>query len=244
MVIRSTSVLAALALSATAAPPFHGTIFLDPDIITAKDATTYLSVEPAGRGERSMFDRRHDGLVKVNAWLFRARFADSRDIEVQVNPEFDEKNAAAHAAKFAGVIGRLPKCLRVDVDCVWIHDGAQLFGGGNRSLLIHTGQAAEYESDGILEETLVHEASHTSLDDRHAADKDWLAAQKSDPGFISTYARDNPTQEDVAETFLLWLAVRHRADRIDPSLASTVHKVVPNRLRYFDERKFDVFPVK
>ena len=69
----------------------------------------------------------------------------------------------------------------------------QPFGGGNNNLLIHTGQGAQYEASGILEETFVHEAAHTSLDAVHASSAGWIAAQQADPNFISTYARDNAT---------------------------------------------------
>lgn len=234
----------ALTLATHAEPPYTGTIFIDPDIITASDPTAYLSVVPKGKGQRSMFDRRTNSFNMVNAHLFTASFSDSRAIEVQVNPEFSSAKARKLATKHAKVIGRLPKCLRLDVDTVWIHAGLQPFGGGNRNLLIHTGQSAQYEKDGILEETLVHEASHTSLDSYHAAAKGWLAAQKSDPEFISTYARDNPTREDVAETFLLWLAVRYRSERISTKDATIIRKSVPARLKYFDAAKLVVDPVK
>lgn len=244
MVSRIILACVGLTLSAMAEPPYAGTIFIDPDIITAADPTTFMSVVPKGRGQRSMFDRRTDSFNKVNARLFTARFSDSREIEIQVNPEFSSKKARSLANKYAKVIGRLPKCLRLDVDTVWIHAGLQPFGGGNRNLLIHTGQSARYEKDGILEETLVHEASHTSLDSYHASAKGWLAAQKADPEFISTYARDNPTREDVAETFLLWLAVRHRLERISPADAATIRKSIPARLRYFDAAKLVITPVK
>jgi hypothetical protein len=110
------------------------------------------------------------------------------------------------------VIGRLPRVLRDDLKTLTIHRGKKPFGGGNRDVLIHTGQAASYTADAkpfgggsFLEEALVHEASHTSLDGDHAKAPGWLAAQDSDPTFISNYARDNPTREDVAESFLPWL---------------------------------------
>jgi len=145
--------------------------------------------------------------------------------------------------RFGEVIGRLPTALRVDVQTVWIHRGPQPFGGGNNNLLIHTGQANQYENSGILEETFVHEASHTSLDADHAASPGWLAAQAADPDFISTYARDNPTREDVAESFLPWLAARHRADRISQSLHDTFVQTIPNRFAYFDAQGFDLYPI-
>lgn len=102
-----------------ATPPFGGTIFLDPDVITESDPTAYQKLTDAGRGQRSMYDRRADW-VDLNAFLFNASFSDGPEIEIQVNPEFgDVDTARAEALKYAPVIGRLPKCLRKDVETVW-----------------------------------------------------------------------------------------------------------------------------
>ena len=232
-------------LTARAEPPFSGTIFIDPDIITSSDPSTFLKVKYTGQKRRTMFDRRRNAFVRLRPLLFKATFRNSRSVEVQVNPEFGkERQARKLAIKYAREIGRLPRVLRTDVKTVWIHKGVQPFGGGNNNLLIHTGQSAAYERDGILEETLVHEACHTSLDARHAASAGWLAAQTSDPDFISTYARDNPTREDIAESFLPWLALRYRSGRIDPALATTIGTTMPARIAYFDARGFAVDPVK
>jgi hypothetical protein len=181
-------------------PPFVGTSFISPDIITASDPTALESVVANGQGSRTMFDRRVDAYVVVNARLFNATFEDGLTAEVQVNPEFDAEQAFDHAFKYAVEIGRLPYVLRIDVHAVWIHDGVNPFGGADNALLIHVGQGVLYENDGVLNEILMHEASHTSLDDEHAAAPGWIAAQDSDPAFISEYARDNPDREDVAET--------------------------------------------
>ncbi len=226
-----------------AQPPFSGTIFIDPDIIRATDPTTFVQLKDAGRGMRQMYDRR-SGWVNLNAFLFKADYDDNLSIEVQVNPEFGSvEQARAAALRFAPVIGQLPHSLRTDVQTVWIHQGVFPFGGGNNNLLIHVGQADDYVSSGILEETLVHEASHTSLDARHAASPGWLAAQAADPEFISTYARDNSTREDIAESFLPYLAVRYRQDRISTSLADKITQAVPNRIAYFDAQTLDLYPL-
>lgn len=190
-----------------------------------------------------MFDRRKNAFVRLEPRLFKVTFRDSRSIEMQVNSEFGKKRQGSKLATNAREIGRLPRVLRTDVKTVWIHKGVQPFGGGNNNLLIHTGQSAAYERDGILEETLVHEACHTSLDARHAASAGWLAAQTSDPDFISTYTRDNPTREDIAESFLPWLALRYRSGRIDPALAATIGTRIPARINYFDARGFVIAPV-
>jgi hypothetical protein len=226
-------------------PPFSGTIFLDPDIITASDISTFAALSYGGQGARLMFDRRVNDWIVVDAYLFDATFDDGLIAEVQVNPEFGGVAAAqVEAEKYAAVIGRLPRVLRTQVEAVWIHQGTRPFGGGNRSLLIHTGQAAVYAADGILEETLVHEASHTSLDAAHATAAGWTAAQNGDGTFISTYARDNALREDVAETFLPWLAVRYRLNRISPALADTILLTIPNRIAYLDAQPFEMNPIE
>jgi hypothetical protein len=227
------------------APPFHGTIFIDPDIITPDDPTTFLKLTDAGHGKRKMFDRRVDGWIEVDAYLFIAHFDKDRTIEVQVNPEFGSTEAAMkEAEKFAPVIGRLPAILLTQVETVWIHQGEKPFGGGNKNLLIHVGQADKYLADGILEETLVHEAAHTSLDGKHAAADGWLKAQREDGEFISKYARDNPKREDIAESYLPYLAIRHRRDRIKAELAEKITRAMPHRIEYFDAQSFDVRPIE
>ncbi|MGW8323491.1 MAG: hypothetical protein ACWGSD_18250, partial [Thermodesulfobacteriota bacterium] len=148
------------------------------------------------------------------------------------------------AEKYAEVIGRLPTVLRSQVETVSIHLGTEPFGGGNNNILIHTGQADAYVTSGILEETFVHEATHTSLDPSHRSSPGWLAAQAADPTFISTYARDFPNREDLAETFLLYLAVRYRSDRITTQLANQILQTIPNRIAYLDAQSFDVHPIQ
>ena len=227
------------------APPFGGTIFLDSDIIIESDPTTFEGLIYAGQDSRTMFDRRVNDWITVSPFLFNATFDDGLTTEIQVNPEFKTSEAAEEEAlKFATVIGRLPTALRQDVETVWIHKGTQPFGGGNNNLLIHIGQATLYENDGILEETFVHEASHTSFDTDHASSPGWISAQEADNHFISTYARDNPTREDISESYLLYMAVRYRSDRISESLERTILETMPNRMAYFDLQNFNMYPVE
>ena len=160
-----------------------------------------------------MFDRRPADWVTLNAYLFNARFDDGLNSEFQVNPEFGSVLAAQVVAdRYARMIGQLPTVLRTGVETVWLHKGEQLWGGGNDNILIHVDQYAhDPDFRDLEEEALIHEGGHTSLDSDHREAPDWLAAQTADGGFISTYARDNPTREDVAESVLPWLAVRYRS---------------------------------
>ena len=76
------SIATSLMALSGAEPPFHGTIFLDPDIITPKDPTTFEQLNDAGRGMRRMFDRRVNGWVQINAFLFEAKYHDGLSIEI------------------------------------------------------------------------------------------------------------------------------------------------------------------
>ncbi len=57
--------------------PFSGTIFIDPDIITPDDPTTFVSLSYQGRAERTMYDRRVADWITISPYLFPAIFDDS-----------------------------------------------------------------------------------------------------------------------------------------------------------------------
>lgn len=227
----------------SAEPPFHGTIFVNKSIVVDDDPTVFDKATSIGVGQRRMFDRRTNRFAEVEARLYQAEFKNGMKIEVQVNIEFDEEQAQQALDRYLPVVGQLPAVLRKDVKTMWIHKGKEPFGGGNDNLLIHTGMGEVYLRDGILAETLCHEAAHTSLDATHASNDRWLAAQRLDGEFISQYARDNPGREDIAESFLLYVALRYRRDRIPNDLAETIETTMPNRIQYFDSLELDMRPI-
>ncbi|MCX8278548.1 MAG: hypothetical protein OTJ43_09825 [Dehalococcoidia bacterium] len=215
-------------------PPYYGTLFVSSEILIASDPSTFEGLTAKPGALRKMYDRRH-GFVELTPHLFEATFSDGFTVEVQINPEFtDPDEVLAMAKKYSEIIGKIPTYLRTMVETVWIHDGDELFGGGGKNLLIHTIAAEGYEKRGILEEVFLHEASHTSLDDLFKADPDWLKAQSFDGQFISTYAAENPGNEDVAESLPMYFAIRHRPDRISETLQQNILKIMPNRIFFFD----------
>ena len=115
---------------------------------------------------------------------------------------------------------------------------------GAGSVLIHTGEADQLEAQGFLEEVFIHEATHTTLDARHASSSGWIQAQGNDMNFISTYARDHPMREDLAESFPMWMALRYREGRISSRLAATIRTRMPHRIAYLDDQNFDMAPVR
>jgi hypothetical protein len=231
-------------------PDFKNVIGGDYPPPTRFKALTYAQQET-----RKMFDRRIPDFINVNAYLFNAEYSDDLNlngsnievrskIEVQVNPEFEFIKAKEYAEQYAKVIGRLPKALRRYVQTVWIHKGDKPFGGGNNNLLIHVEQGDNYIRDGILEEILIHEACHTSLDYyAYSNKKDWESAQIKDKDkYISTYAHDNPAREDIAESFLAYFAVTYRKDLISDNTYKKITSTIPNRIKFFDSLNLDMSP--
>jgi hypothetical protein len=224
-------------------PPFDGTCYVSKDIITDSDPSAFDRLEPKRQKFHKMFDRRVDGWIYDKAFLFTAFYSDGLQIEMQVNSEFESTRAAQEVAQaYAIEFGRLPKCLREDVQTAWIHKGNEPFGGGNNNLLVHVGETDDIKRRGVLEEILFHEAVHTSLDASYASHRKWIAAQKSDAHFISKYAQDNPEREDLAETFLLWFAARHRPERLSTEQLQKIETSIPARLRFLDSLNLDLSP--
>ena len=92
--VTSGSAIGTALVSVNPDPPFKGTIFVDPDIITFSDPTTFQSLSFAGQGSRTMFDRRVNDWITVNAYLFNATFDDGLTTQIQVNPEFGSSETA------------------------------------------------------------------------------------------------------------------------------------------------------
>ena len=71
-----------------------------------------------------------------------------------------------------------------------------------------------------------------------------MEAQNLDCEFISTYARNNQIREDIAESYLPYLAIRYRSDRISNDLKKKIEDAIPNRIKYFDDQEFNMYPIK
>jgi hypothetical protein len=230
---------------AQAEPPYWGTVFDFPDTITEQTPSQLSTLTYAGQDTRTMFDRRTASFEEYRAFLFEAEYEDDLRIEIQVNPEFGSVDAAEEVAQFyAEEIGRLPRSLRKDVETSWIHQGSHSWGGGNNNILIHTGDIGQdYVVRGVHEEALAHEGVHTSLDAAYAASPRWMAAQQADPTFISSYARDFPQREDLAESVVPWLALRCASDRTNPADLAIIRATMPNRIAYLDAVSLDLEPL-
>ncbi len=228
--------------TSTPTPPYSGTVYIDPDWIIESDPTTYSNSTYDGIQNVLMYDRRIPAWERVDAHIWILSYSDGISINAQVNAEFDKESSKTIAEKWGGAVGRLPKTLRRDVDELWIHDGDELMGGGNRSILIHVGHGDENYSRGWAEEELLHEAVHTSLDSYYKDSADWLAAQESDDNYISDYAREYPTREDLAESFGPYMAIRILTNRVKASDKEKILSAMPVRIAFLDSLSLDWSP--
>ena len=93
---------------ALADPPFQGSVFVTPDIITSTDPSRLTGVTYTGRGMRWIYDIRVGRSMEVNVYLFEARYSDGT-LEFQVNPEFGSVDAArVEVDAYASPMGRMP----------------------------------------------------------------------------------------------------------------------------------------
>ena len=74
-------------------------------------------------------------------------------------------------------------------------------------------------------------------------ESEWKVAQIADKKFISKYAKEEPWAEDIAETILWWITVRCQPDRISKKNYKKILEAIPNRLKYFDEKNYDTYPL-
>ena len=175
----------------------------------------------------------------VDAWLFDARCdGGANNFEIRVHEDFTETDAASAAQKYGKDVGRLPKVLRTGIGTA---TGVRILSihKGNQSWFVsrwsgHIRIYTERRSSTYHEEVMVHEAAHVSLDPKVLSDPKWLAAQKADGAYISNYAKKYPQREDVAESFLAYLAARYLPSRISKSWKTTILQTIPNRIAYFD----------
>ena len=211
--LMSVAVLLALAANAQPAeqPPFGGTVYIDSGWITSADISAFIKKTPLGIERVTLYDRRVPAFTDVDAHSYELAYGNSVVVVARVNTEFDEITASTLADKWGVVLGQMPLGLIKHLGELHIQPGDELMGGNGFTnpthVLIHEDHGANNLANGWAEEEVLHELGHAVFQPR-VEDADWVAAQNTDPCFISDYARDNPIREDVAETLGPYLAMK------------------------------------
>ena len=230
---------------------FKDNVFADCDVISNKDPSSLENILFVKEKKIKFWDRRKQTSSGWNqsvfkAFVFKVTYEKGKDISIRVNSEFKTKDkAAVQALIYGGIAGQLPNFLRKNLKTITIHKGNEAWGGGNYDILIHT-DSYKGNISKCVEEIMLHEAGHTSLDPAWRGSvkvNPWKKAAKKDGKFISKYAEQFPDREDIAETINWWTAVRCKPDRISKSNYNKVIEGIPNRLKNLDEENYDTYPM-
>ncbi len=228
-------------------PPFPGTAWaLGPNLITSADPTHLTEISYVGVRERSFWNFENFSFEKTDdVWVFNVTY-NWLVLEFQAHPAYQTREAARQDVDLiAPILGRLPFALLSYTAEVELTPGFEGYGlGANSGLrLFHIDTAHWALNDGFLflEEGLIHEGAHASLQENHIFKSAWIAAKEADGVFISDYATVNQS-EDFAETVSAWFALRYRPERLDGFQRSAISAAIPHRLRYLDRQGFDMSP--
>jgi len=190
------------------------------------------------------------------SFSFTAEYEDNIKVELLV--EYDEdfkdfKKAEVKALYYSNMYGQMPHFLKTYNKKIYIHnDIAQGQGFGtwwrefkkqefhvNPQKCIYAGR---YYSNCAL--IMAHELAHVIQELTGViSPSKWVKARKLDnKKYCSEYGKTN-SYEDFADSMICWIVVRHLSDRIDKSYVETINQYIPNRLKFFDELKFNMYPM-
>jgi len=231
-------------------PPFGGTMWDLPDLITSSDYTIYSTSSYQGIETRLFYDKSIPDFINYPAHIYKINFGDGLSVDFEIYTEFTLEEAGNIEQKYAPLIGQLGKDLRRNIKSFEFLKGEEV-ASAQRSddlnyanITLHTGwlnNVVQTRPDGDkTEELLIHESAHLSIDPYIYGQQGWTDAVNLDGNYLSTYAKDNPDSEDIAETFQAYIAVKYFPDRISNSLRDTILSVCLNRFKYFDTLNLDL----
>lgn len=231
----------------------QGSVWIDKDIITKKDPSSFISLEFIEKKEIEWWDQRTWKVNKrqyeninqkifFDVFVFRAFFTKSHDILIRVNSEFKtQKKAEKQAAIYAKIYGQMPNFLKERARSLTIHKGDVGWLGGNNDVIIYSNLSKAHS-----EEAMFHELAHVSLDFQFGGsvnENAWRNSILQDKYYITSYAYEYFFQEDIAETALWWFATRCKPNTISKKNYNKVIKHLPNRFKYLDNQDYDFYPL-
>ena len=230
-------------------PPFAGTMWDLPDLIKSSDYTIYSTSSYQGIETRLFYDKSIPDFINYPAHVYKVNFGDNLSIDFEIHTEFTQEEAGNIEQKYAPLIGQLGKDLRRNIKSFEFLKGEEVASAQRTddlnyaNITFHTDWLTLVEtrfSGDRTEELLIHESAHLSIDPYVYGQQGWTDAVNLDGNYLSTYAKDNPNSEDVAETFQAYIAVKYFPDRISNSLRDTILSVCLNRFKYFDSLNLDL----
>ena len=231
-------------------PPFAGTMWDLPDLIKSSDYTVYSSSTYQGILDRLFYDKSIPDFITYPAHVYKVNFGDDLSVDFEIYSEFTQEEASNLEQKYAPLMGQLGKELRKNIKSIEFLKGEEVASAQRSNDLSYANitfhsdwlnNTVETRPDGDrTEELFIHEAAHLSIDPYVYGQQGWTDAVNLDGNYLSTYAKDNPDSEDVAETFQAYIAVKYFPERITSSLRDTILSICLNRFKYFDSLNLDL----
>jgi uncharacterized protein YoxC len=188
-------------------PPFYGTMWDLPDLITSSDYTIYSTSSYQGIETRLFYDKSIPDFLNYPAHVYKVNFGDDLSIDFEIYTEFTQEEAGNIEQKYAPLIGQLGKDLRKNIKSFEFLKGEEVASAQRTDDLNYANisfhidwltNIVETRPDGDkTEELLIHESAHLSIDPYVYGQQGWTDAVNLDGNFLSTYAKDNPDSEDV-----------------------------------------------
>jgi hypothetical protein len=189
------------------------------------------------------------------SFSFTAEYEDNITVELLVEYKKDEKDfekAEKKALFYSKMYGQMPDFLKNYNKKIYIHNDFTVSSGtgawwvmhNKREFHINSKNCHEFSGYSRCAVVMVHELGHVihKLTGVISPSK-WQKAKKLDKKkYVSKYAKKN-SHEDFAESITAWVVIRHKSDRINKSDLAKFNEFIPNRLKFFDELNFNMYPL-
>ena len=238
-----------------------GTGGLAPQLVTPSDPSSLLEISFLEKGTRyyprgDTWSGSLSGSFEAN--VFQATYANDKTMNFVIESSIAFDTAERIAGEAAFIYGQMPALLLAGMRDLIILPGNGHPSSGPVTTFYYD---VFYRMGDRIEEGLIHDSAHASLDwparNEMYDIKDnrtllprpgvttrdaWLDAARLDNYYVSTYAKDNPEREDIAESIIQYLIVRWRPERFDPYHVQFIKETIPHRIAYLDTFDFG-FPI-
>ena len=200
---------------------------------TAFRYLTYRGVTAGGAIYGKYWDYRNNYWNSDRCFTFEAHFSDQHSFEVTTPKKdfFLQSHAKYKAEQILRVLGKTPVFVRSTLRTIAINgDGRGAGAGSNRERKSMSLNLADWVIQNAYK-LFLQLGAQVELHYIEQSEK-WKRAQELDPLFISTYARDNPNSQDVAESFVAWMLVRRYSTSYQSQM---IKRTIPNRIAVLDD---------
>ena len=197
------------------------------------------------------------GKKLFRSFNFVAEYEDDIKVEFFIEYEKDKEDfekAKKDAEYFSNMYGQMPHFLKIYNKKIYVHeargrdDGTWWASGSlskrefhiNRSTCGYRLSKNKFSKCAVI---MIHELAHVIHKNTSViSPSKWLKAKKLDKKkYCSKYAKKN-NFEDFAESIVCWIFVRHKPHTIKLSDNRKILTNIPNRIKFFDEKNFNVYP--